>query len=69
MMAQPLDCFTIGTYYGEEKWHRVIYLSIFGRDIKAGQTDQAQTRLVFGHNISDEEAIQRYRDYLKTPAK
>ncbi len=47
----------------------MIYLSIFGRDIKSGQTEQARTRLVFGHNISDEEAIQRYRDYLKTPAK
>jgi len=69
MMAQPKDCFAIGTYYGEEKWHRVIYLSIFGRDIKSGQSDQARTRLVFGQNISDEQAIQRYRDYVKGTAR
>jgi len=69
MMAQPKDCFAIGTYYDEEKWHRVIYLSIFGRDIKSGQSDQARTRLVFGQNISDEQAIQRYRDYVKGTAR
>ena len=56
----------MGTYYGEERWHRVVYMSIFGRDIKAGQTDQARTRLVFGHNITDEQAIQRYQDYVKS---
>ncbi len=39
-------------------------MSMFGRDIKAGQTDQALSRLILGTKITDEQAIQRYQAYL-----
>ncbi len=63
LMAPPRDCFAVSTYYGEEP-HRSIYMSMFGRDIKAGQTDQALSRLILGPKITDEQAIQRYQAYL-----
>jgi hypothetical protein len=63
LMAPPKDCFAISTYHGEEP-HRSVYLSMFGRDIEAGQTDQARCRMVFGPGISDQQAIERYEAYL-----
>jgi hypothetical protein len=65
LMAPSRDCFAVSTYYGEEP-HRSIYMSMFGRDIKTGQTDQAQSRLIVGLRISDEQAIQRYQAYLRS---
>jgi hypothetical protein len=63
-MAPPQDCFTIATPYEGES-HYSLYLSLFGRDLKAGETAQARTRLVIGASISDEQAITRYQQYLK----
>jgi hypothetical protein len=64
IMAPPDDCFAIATPYGEEG-HRSIYLSLLGRDLKAGQTATARSRLVIGRNISDEQAVAVYQAYLK----
>ena len=41
-------------------------MSMFGRDIKAGETDQARSRLIVGSKISDEQAIQRYEAYIQS---
>jgi hypothetical protein len=64
IMAPPDDCFAIATPYGEEG-HRSIYLSLLGRDLKAGQTATARSRLVIGRNISDDQAIVIYQEYAK----
>jgi hypothetical protein len=64
VMAPPEDCFAVATPYGEEG-HRSLYLSLLGRDIKAGQTATARSRLVIGRNISNEQAIAIYRAYMK----
>jgi len=64
IMAPPDDCFAVATPYGEEG-HRSIYLSLVGRDVKAGQTAAARSRLVIGRNISDDRAIAIYQEYVK----
>jgi hypothetical protein len=64
LMAPPQDCFTIATPYEGES-HYSLYLSLFGRDLKAGETTKARTRLVIATGISDEQAITLYQQYMK----
>lgn len=49
LMAPSEDCFAIATPY-EGEGHYSLYLSLFGRDIKAGQTAKARSRLVVTTN-------------------
>ena len=63
LMAPPQDCFAVLTPFGEEG-HRSVYLSLFGRDLKAGETATARARLVIGRDISDEQAIALYKAYV-----
>ncbi len=64
VMAPAEDCFAVATPYGEEG-HRSLYLSLLGRDLKAGQTATVRSRLVIGRNISDGQAVAVYEAYLK----
>jgi hypothetical protein len=64
LMASADDCFAISTPYGEDG-HRSLYFSLFGRDLKAGETAAARSRLVIGRDISDERAVELYQAYLK----
>jgi hypothetical protein len=50
--------------YGEEP-HRSLYLSLFGRDLKAGEMATARARLVIGRGITDAQALQLYAAFLK----
>ncbi len=69
MMCPPEDCFAIASPWNpatpEAGGYRSVYLSLFGRDLRADQTAQARCRLVIGHNITDEQAIQRYDGYIR----
>ncbi|MEI6645297.1 MAG: hypothetical protein WCP12_04605 [bacterium] len=62
VMALPEDCFAVLTPYSEES-HRSLYLSLFGRDMLVGETVQARTRFIVGHNISDDHAVQLYQTF------
>ena len=64
VMAPPADCFAVMMPYGEEA-HRSLYLSLFGRDFKDGESATAHARLVIGHHITDPQAIELYNAYLK----
>jgi hypothetical protein len=69
LMSPPEDCFAIATPYNKTPpdgvaGHQSLYLSLFGRDVKADQTVRAHTRLVVGQNLSDEQAVKLYSDYL-----
>jgi len=64
LMAPPEDCFAVLTPFGEEG-HRSLYLSLFGRDLKAGESATARARLVVGRDISDEQAIALYKAYVR----
>jgi len=64
VMARPEDCFAISTPYSGEG-HRSLYLSLFGRDLKAGATATARSRLVIGREISEKKAVEMYEAYVK----
>jgi hypothetical protein len=64
LMAPPDDCFAIATPY-EGEGHYSMYFSLFGRDIRAGQTARARLRLVVANTSSDLEILGLYRKYMK----
>jgi hypothetical protein len=68
LMAPAEDCFAVSMPFGEED-HRSVYLSLFGRDLKAGQAAAARARLVIGRDISDDQAIALYRAYARSPSR
>ena len=68
LMAPAEDCFAISMPFGEEG-HGSVYLSLFGRDVKAGQTASARARLVIGEKISDRQAVALYEAYAAKPAR
>ena len=64
LMAPPEDCFAISTPY-EGEGHYSTYLSLFGRDVRAGQTVKAHCRLVVGAGFSDDQILALYKEYMK----
>ena len=64
VMALPKDCFAVSMPYSEEG-HRSLYLSLFGRDLKNGETATARARLVIARGITDEQAVKLYKAFLK----
>jgi hypothetical protein len=70
VMAPPEDCFALATPYEKTPPdnianHRSLYLSLFGRDVQSGETVRARTRLIVRKGLSDEEAVELYRDYVE----
>jgi hypothetical protein len=64
LMAPRDDCFAISTPYKEEG-HYSIYLSLFGRDVKAGETVKSRSRLVVATAISNQQILELYQKYIK----
>jgi hypothetical protein len=64
LMAPPQDCFAILTPV-ETDPHRSMYLSLFGKDLKAGERARARARLVIGTNLSGEAQDNAYSAYLR----
>ncbi len=69
LMARPQDCFAIRMPYNQTPPDRVsahhsIYLSLFGGDLKAGQTARALLRLTVGRDITDAKAVELYNAFL-----
>jgi hypothetical protein len=64
LMARPEDCFAVMTPHAGEG-HRSLYLALFGRDVKAGETATAQARLVVRTLLKDEDATELCSEYLK----
>jgi hypothetical protein len=68
VMARPEDCFAVDLSYNMEPpdgvaGHHSTYFSLFGRDVKAGETRRARLRLLVGHEIKPEEIIEAYRSF------
>lgn len=63
VMTPAETCFAVATPYGEEG-HRSVYLCLFGRDLKTGQTTAVPARLVIGRDIGDEQAIKLHEAYM-----
>jgi len=69
LMSAPGDCFAMSTPYNKqppdgEASHRSLYLSLFGRDLAAGQSAQSHCRLMIGKDLSDKVILERYQQYL-----
>jgi len=52
----------------QEESHYSMYLSLWGRDVKAGETAQARARLVIGEQWTDAQVLDAYAQFLKTCA-
>ena len=70
VMSPPEDCFALATPYNKTPpdgvaGHRSLYQSLFGRDVAAGQTVSARSRLVVRTGLSDEAAIGLYEQYVE----
>lgn len=64
LMAPPEDCFAVATPY-EGEGHYSLYLSLFGRDVKAGRTATAHSRLVVTTTTSDAQVLDLYEQYIR----
>jgi hypothetical protein len=64
LMAPAEDCFAVSMPYGEEN-HRSVYFSLFGRDLRAGETASARARLIIGKAITNQQAIESYEAYRR----
>jgi hypothetical protein len=65
IMAPPEDCFAVSMSQ-QEAGLGAFYLSLFGKDVKKGETLIGHARMVFGMNLADDQAVQAYRDYLES---
>jgi len=63
VMSPAQDCFAVLTPF-EAEGHRSMYLSLFGRDLKAGETARARARLVIASGLSDADIPHLCEDYL-----
>jgi len=63
LMAPPTDCFAVACPF-ETEGHYSTYLSLFGRDIKAGETVRARARLVIAAGGPDSKWIRLSEDFL-----
>jgi hypothetical protein len=64
VMSLPSDCFAVLTPFEAEP-HRSMYLSLFGKDLKAGETARARARLVIQKNLASEAIDPLYSTYLR----
>jgi hypothetical protein len=69
LISPPDDCFAVGTPYNKQPpdgvgAHRSLYLSLFGHDLAAGKTAHARCRLILAKDLSDEEILERYRQFM-----
>ncbi len=63
LMAPAEDCFALSTPY-EGEGHFSLYLSLFGRDVKAGQTATARSRLVIAKSPTEQQILGLYKEYV-----
>jgi hypothetical protein len=59
LMAPATDCFAIATPH-ETEGHYSMYLSLFGRDIKAAETAKARARLWIAAKPTDQQILEAY---------
>ena len=62
LMAPPGDCFAISTPQQSDP-HDSLYLSLFGRDLSAGETAHARARLLIAPRLSQDEILNAWKNY------
>ena len=63
LMSPPSDCFAVATPFQGEG-HYSLYLSLFGRTIRAGETARARARLVITTSPGEDQVLSLFRAYL-----
>ncbi len=64
LMAPGADCFAVATPFQTES-HYSMYLSLFGRDIKAGEVARTRCRLVICSALANDAVERLYEGYAK----
>jgi len=69
-MSRPQDCFAIEMPYFKSPpdgiaGHRSLYMSLFGGDLRAGQSAKTCVRLVVGRGLSNEKVLGLYEAFIK----
>jgi formylglycine-generating enzyme required for sulfatase activity len=64
LMSRPKDCFTIAAPY-EGETHYSMYMSLLGRDVKAGQTAAAKMRFAVAESDSQADILKLYDEYIR----
>ena len=64
LMAPAGDCFAICTPHQTEG-HYSMYLSLFGRDVKKGETARARARLMIAPGLADDQAVEAYGAFVR----
>lgn len=64
IMSPPADAFAVCTPHQTEG-HYPMYLSLFGCDLKAGETARARARLLIVEKLSYADAVKAYEHYLQ----
>ena len=64
LMSPPSDCLGVLTPF-EAEGHRSMYLCLFGKDLKAGESAKARARLVIGTNLTGETIDRLYSVYTR----
>ena len=64
LMAQERNCFAIASPHDEEG-HRSVYLSLFGRDFKPGESADVKSRLIIDRDVSDDKAVALYERFME----
>jgi len=62
IMSPQQDCFAVLTPC-EADPHRSMYLSLFGKDLKAGESARARARLIIASKLSDAEIVRACESY------
>ncbi len=70
IMSRPQDCFAIEMPYNMIPpdgiaAHNSIYLSLFGKNFQAGETAKAITRLVAERDITGNQAVSLYQEFIQ----
>jgi hypothetical protein len=68
LMSPPSDCFAICSPQQSDP-HDSLYLSLFGRDLKEGETARARARLLIAPGLSEADMVKACAEYLKEPAR
>jgi len=65
VISPPRDAFALCTPQQSEG-HRSMYVSLFGRGLKAGQTARAHARLLIAAQLTDAKVLEVYQTYLES---
>lgn len=64
LMTRAEECFAVATPQDGEN-HRSVYFSLFGRDLRAGESAETKSRLWLGRDLADAGVMELYAAFRK----